>query len=316
MSAWSPARMPKIRDQIRRLLTDPGGPIRQMTEVDDFDSPRDAIGTPTRMDGDQLAQMFEQLDRVARHLSVAALYWVTKDMSRLATSAAQTLPDFDQATRPATAGFIVFDASIAEVRHHFQHGYSPVPISAMSWGPSPHGLQVWLYVARWHLEERIAAHDATVRPETPLLMPVGNAIVPYGNTPTPREELTARYREPLLTLAAAWALMEQPQLTDRTLAEVDRKIRRAYGRADRPVPDVSIIDLRRRYVAAMHDPDDDGSHDRQRYVGYRKLVPGFWRNQAWGPNHSLRRRQFIPDFFKGDPDAPLKIGESVHVWRR
>ena len=41
----------------------------------------------------------------------------------------------------------------------------------------------------------------------------------------------------------------------------------------------------------------------------RWLVRGHWRQQAYGPHHSLRRTQWIEPFWKGADDAPIAIRE-------
>lgn len=45
----------------------------------------------------------------------------------------------------------------------------------------------------------------------------------------------------------------------------------------------------------------------------RTLVEGHWRNQAYGPQHSLRKLIWIEPFWRGDDDAPESI--PVHVVR-
>ena len=35
-----------------------------------------------------------------------------------------------------------------------------------------------------------------------------------------------------------------------------------------------------------------------------------------GPDHSLRRRQWIPPFVKGPADKPLVCKETVRIWKR
>ncbi len=42
-------------------------------------------------------------------------------------------------------------------------------------------------------------------------------------------------------------------------------------------------------------------------VNVQFLVRGHWRNQAHGPKHSLRRRQWIEPFWKGEKDAPIPL---------
>ena len=39
----------------------------------------------------------------------------------------------------------------------------------------------------------------------------------------------------------------------------------------------------------------------------RKQVRGFWRQQAYGPKHSLRKAIFVKPFWRGPADAPISI---------
>ena len=52
----------------------------------------------------------------------------------------------------------------------------------------------------------------------------------------------------------------------------------------------------------------------RRRCEYRYFVRGFWRNQAYGPAHSKRRRQWVAPFVRGPEDGPLVIKEAVSVW--
>lgn len=54
----------------------------------------------------------------------------------------------------------------------------------------------------------------------------------------------------------------------------------------------------------------------RREYSHRFIVRGFWRDQVYGPNHSLRRRQWIPPFVKGPSDKPLICKETVRIWKR
>ena len=45
------------------------------------------------------------------------------------------------------------------------------------------------------------------------------------------------------------------------------------------------------------------------------IVRGFYRNQAYGPGLKLRRRQWIPPFVKGPKDKPLRVKDTVNVFR-
>ena len=55
--------------------------------------------------------------------------------------------------------------------------------------------------------------------------------------------------------------------------------------------------------------------DRRAWT-HRWIVRGFWREQPYGPDHALRRRQWIPPYVKGPADKPLIAKETVRIWRR
>ena len=116
------------------------------------------------------------------------------------------------------------------------------------------------------------------------------------------------------TLAAAWLLMEQPTLVERRLAEPDKHTARAYQRCQQPLPGVTIIDLRSAY--APDQREETGSDPAGRRYRHRWVVRGHWRYQPYGPEHSLRRKQWIPVHLKGPDGAPLLVTEKVNVWRR
>lgn len=85
-------------------------------------------------------------------------------------------------------------------------------------------------------------------------------------------------------------------------------------RFDPEIRKVKMLVLREN----LHRPGgsaDDDERVRREY-SHRFIVRGFWRDQAYGPNHSLRRRQWIPPFVKGPADKPLICKETVRIWRR
>ena len=108
--------------------------------------------------------------------------------------------------------------------------------------------------------------------------------------------------------------MQQPQLVDRTQERADKHTARAYARDGLPAPEVSIVDLRRQYTPQDQDADEGG--DAPRRYRHRWVVSGHWRNQAHGPDRSLRRKTWVPAHMKGPDGAPLLATEKVNVWRR
>ena len=293
-----PRDLPKVRDQVLRNLDDRTSVINAL--VGENDRPG--------------------LDVLALHLSQAEFYWVKADMAALAAAAGEQMLEttWDLTVRPSAAGLIYFQDGIG-MR---DGGFGPLPIDAAVWGSIAGRCHVWLMIDRRRLAKSAKAVEALsgtagertlpdfgpTLERTPPLMPVSALWRPLDE-PTRRGETD----QVLFTLNAAWLLMQQPTLLDRTRERPDRSQRQAYARADRPIPEVSVIDLRRAYVPQDRDPDagSDGRTYRHRWV-----VSGHWRNQAHGPEHSLRRRQWIPSFVKGPDGAPLLVTEKVNVWRR
>lgn len=289
--AVRPRQLPKVRDQVLRHLTDPSMPIRART------------GDENRAG----------LDLTVNHLREAGLYWATADMTALAMSAGSSLAAARWATadRPSGCGLIVWDGGIGTID---AHGVE-IPIEAVTWGPSPDGCMIGLWISRVRVQEELAATgQELVVEQVPPLMPILGFDVPVTAEPVPFVELGAKAPMSITAaLAAAWLLMQQPNLVERTIERPDKSVRRAYGRAGREDPEVSVIDLRHQYVPK--DPDAGEETGARRYR-HRWVVSGHWRNQPYGPDREQRRRQWIPSYTKGPNGAPLLITEKVNVWRR
>lgn len=286
-----PRQLPKVRDQVLRHLTDPAMPVRARTG----------------------AENQAGLDLAANHLRAADLYWVTADMSALAMSAGASLAAARWATadRPSGCGLIVWDGGIGSLD---ANGVQ-IPVEACTWGPSPDGCMIGLLVSRARVQEEasLSGWDLDVE-KVPPLLPITAYAVPVTSEPVSMADLPDGAPAPILAaLAAAWLLMQQPNLVERTIERPEKSVRRAYGRAGREDPEVSVIDLRHQYVPQDKDPGGDTT---SRHYRYRFVVSGHWRNQAYGPDHSLRRRQWVPSYVKGPDGAPLLVTEKVNVWRR
>lgn len=283
-----PRQLPKLRDQVLRHLNDPSMPVRALTGDDQRPG----------------------LDLAANHLKAAELFWVTADMSALAMSAGGSLAAARWATadRPSGCGLLVWDGGIGTID---AQGVE-IPVEAMTWGPSPDGCMVGLWVSRTRVQEE-SGQEFDVE-QVPPLIPMISWAVPVTAEPVPLVELPAGAPAPIFSaLAAAWLLMQQPNLVERTIERPDKSVRRAYGRAGRENPEVSVIDLRHQYVPQDQDPSEDATSRRYRF---RFVVSGHWRNQPYGPDREQRRRQWIPSYVKGPDGAPLMVTEKVNVWRR
>ncbi|MEV6165735.1 hypothetical protein AB0L71_28245 [Streptomyces sp. NPDC052052] len=252
---------------------------------------------------------------MARHLKAADLYWASEDMTALAMHAGEQLAAARWATadRPSPCGLIVFDGGLGMVQvHPAMHG----PVAALAWGPGPDETLVV-----WHLmtAEQFLGGASVPNPEAvPPLIGIREVRLPVTSEPVPLDDLPphegmAPSRAIVAALAASWHLMQQPQLVDRTEQEPHRSDARALRRAGTPDSGVSVVALRRQYVPQDRDPD---AGTDQRTYRNRWIVSGHWRNQAHGPERSLRRQTWVPAHMKGPEGAPLLSTEKVNVWRR
>ncbi|MFE1358872.1 hypothetical protein [Streptomyces harbinensis] len=310
----NPRDLPRWRTQVVRHLGDSTMPIRAQT-------------------GDA---MQPGLDALADHLRHAALYYASADMTALAVHAGGALDaaSWTTADQPSASGLIVFEGGVG----HVDSQGVRVPVDGLTWGPHDGHLLIWGLVARRRLADEMARRGGSPsraggdRPDhltvsealesgpsvsleeerIPPLIPLRAESLPIEAEPTPLPAGGA-LATPLRALAAAWLLMEQPQLVDRAVDRGRGPARKAAARAGLSAPDVTLVDLRRQYTPQDAEP---GGEPTGRLYRHRWVVSGHWRNQAHGPGRELRRRQWIPAHMKGPDGAPLLATERVNVWRR
>lgn len=286
-----PSALPKVREQVLRHLTDPASALRAGSG-----------------DHNQAG-----LEAEASRLRVAELFWVAEDMAALAMSAGTQLAAARWATadRPAPAGLMLFDGGLGSVGYQGMN----VPIEAVTWGPAGGQLAIGLWLRRALLAERIAAVATLVEKDVPPLIPIRSYRLPIGAEAAPFAALEGGVPVAVISaLAASWLLMQQPTLVERRPEQPDKATARAYGRRQQPVPQVSIVDLRRAWAPDQREESGEDSAGR-RYRN-RWVVQGHWRDQPHGPERALRRRQWIPAYIKGPDGAPILATERVNVWRR
>ena len=293
-----PGDLPRLRRQVLAQLDDPSAPVRAKTG----------------------ASNQEALDRLASHLRAADLYWVAPEMAALSVHAGGELAasTWTLGDRPSGCGLLWWGDGVHQL--NFGGGVH-APIDAVSWGPSENGTVVWVFIHRSRVEEATRTLGGQlVSADVPPLVPMRGNVLPIEVEPLSVAELAARQAgdgkvpaSMLMTLAAAWALMQQPTLVERTLESAGKAEARSAARAGLPAPEYSRVDLRRQWVPRDQDAAGDGDARRYRY---RWVVSGHWRQQPYGPDRSLRRQQWIPAHVKGPDGAPLLATEKVNVWRR
>lgn len=284
-----PKDLPKLRGQTVRLLDDPAASIRVNTGTQNQDG----------------------LNALTIHLRNGSLYWVSGDMSALAVSAGSQLAaaGWSVADRPAPCGLIIFEGGIGTIDSHGVR----IPVEGYTWGTYQDCCLIWILLSRQRLAREVDGVYQLNIEQVPPLIPVYGFTIPIGDQPVPMVEVDPAVPQTVIgALAASWLLMQQPTLVDRTRKPPDRAIRRAYTRAGRPDPDVTLIDLCRQYVPDQ--PEDVGTSEGRSYR-HRWVVSGHWRNQPYGPNWKQRRQQWIPSYVKGPHGAPMLSTERVNVWR-
>lgn len=237
-------------------------------------------------------------DHITAGIRASSLYWISSTFTQLAVMAGKdfTTLSFTREELPAAFGFLVYEQPIGTLKRTD----GDADIRAVSWTLVPGGIWLALYVQG---EDGDADCDIEkMRRETGYLISLNNGTgFPFGHDlPV---DLLSEETQFLTTIFATWFLMIQPGVTDYDTAPVDKKIARAYQREHhRELPDVQLVDLRKRHRPATTKPQDGTG----RPLEYRVLRRGHWKEQAYGPGHSLRRPIYVSPYIAGPADAPLK----------
>ncbi|MEV7654614.1 hypothetical protein AB0O39_10630 [Streptomyces anulatus] len=287
-----PSHLPRLRRQTLRFLNDPDYALRKTS-------------TQNINDG---------LDALALSMGAGDLFWVGRDMAALAVHSGGQLAAARWATadRPSACGLLFWEDGIG----HIDSNGVQIPVEACVWGPHQGEMLLWMLMSRTLLATEVnqPGRFEIVTEEIPPLIPVYGATIPVTAEPVSMADLDPGLPQPVVAaLAAAWLMMQQPLLIDRTQERADKPTARAYNREGQPAPEVSIVDLRRQYTPQDRDPD--AGTDSRTYRN-RWIVSGHWRNQPYGPERSLRRQTWVPAHMKGPEGAPLLSTEKVNVWRR
>lgn len=272
--------MPYLRDKLADHLDHPPLPFHHVTDYQ-----RELDGAWSSGDG-------------LRH---SPMWWVSRDMTTLAVHTAlhEDPPEVDP---PSATGFILFDGGLDLT------GAPDAPLAhivGLRWDveTSADGAD--------HVGMEMFSDDPGVRElmQCPLpLVPMPRSV---ANDAAFAREANVFER----VLRAVWALSAEP-----TVCTVDRP-NRPDGldplpprMVDNAVRDVRMVILRENIHSPRNGAESDSGSRRE--YSHRFIVRGFWRNQAYGKNHELRRRQWIPPFVKGPADKPLIAKDTVRIWRR
>lgn len=260
---------------------------------------------------------FDDIDQAspsAMHGSLrdAELYYISEPMCQLAYQASTTLEAFDLSPWDLDAphSLMWFEEPIGS------KGF-PSLISVSSYGG---GITIGVF---WPRELVREWSDSTVSGslrdgQAPMvdeleegvwypayLRMIGKRVAfgePFKSDEEPWTELLAR-------LASCLLLMKQT-LTVQQSAYPQRSALRRLERQNSPTSPVRVITLRHKRA----EGHGDTVSDREYY--HQWVVRGHWRNQACGPNSTLRRPIWIVPHIKGPEGAPLLGGEKVYALKR
>lgn len=233
-------------------------------------------------------------------LRTSPVWWVSRDMTTLATDTAQAgdLPDVEP---PSDKGFIVFqDGLPCPPLDCFPDGVT-CTVDALAWtvfrSTDPSAGKPW------RVDTEIFTREQAFIDVCDPRLPLGRVTLPDGV----RLDLLADI------LTAVWALSGQPTISESRTPKVTPLDRVPARYAREEIPKVKMLILREN----LHRPGQAAEPgEKTREYTHRWIVRGFWREQPYGKEHAKRRRQWIPPYVKGPADKPLIRKETVRIWRR
>lgn len=243
--------------------------------------------------------------RLMHDFPSAQLWWVDRDMTKLAIDTAEDEIGFDgttDVTVPARTGITYFEGGLPihiSGKQAFQ-GSDSVRITGLYWD----------YV-EGHFLFLLISPDC----EQWLSQRFHSPLHIYSGAPLPGDK---EYRFLIRLLAATWALSEQETISrmENGAWDEQREQRvepKTLTKARQTTPD-HMVRLIRLKPSSTTTPHASSKLQERREYECRWIVRGHYRNQPYGPAHALRRRQWIPPYVAGPEDKPLHITPTVHVW--
>ena len=279
---WAPTSLPPMRRQWCELLSE---------------------GLERLRDQPAMSGLVPQADDDLSGLENSSMYWVSRDMTDLAVSAAASLPEWSPAAAiPEEFGLIAWAKPVGTFDWPVPGSTQRqrMPVDLMSWGIR--GSSVGVGCA--FRTDRFAKQLGPLARYPLISHPIGM----WDLEDPVSHRLDGGAVSPMSVLGSAWLLMGQVRIVETRTIAVPGAGQPAAGDAGGAV---SLIELRR---AARGGSDDAASGRAARRSDKRWWVTGHWRDARVGPKRSLRRPVWISPYIKGDPEAELS--ERVSVWRR
>lgn len=229
----------------------------------------------------QYERSMEAAWNFADNLAVAQLWWISRDMTALAEDTVRA-GDFPKSEAPAQSGLIFFDGDVQMVRFPVTDDATgrkvgDAHVSALFWQCDGNGdIELMGFT-----DHPCALKECDAKSFSLPVIRFANGIF---------NEHVGGFRWFGDLLRAVWALSAEPHICEAKPAKPDMA-HPLPQRFDPEIRKVKMLVLREN----LHRPGgsaDDDERVRREY-SHRFIVRGFWRDQAYGPNHSLRRRQWI-----------------------
>lgn len=261
------------------------------------------VGRPDLLSDDQrfLLALGDSLAEPA-NLDASALVWVSPEMVDLLRHAALSLPPY-----PFTPTVLPWPKAVV---------LASKPLVDLSLGRPAIGYSIT--GIQWS-DMYVDVAPAPVYVVCPLArLKKFNAIVPaVVSTLTPGksfEELSGPDRQGIDQFSkiccTLWLLLKQRVAIKRRALPARGAARRWLRSEQRPVPEITIIELRRPLNTEQRS-DEPGFVEWSR----RWIVDGHWRNQ-YHPSTGERVPTWIAPYVKGPDDKPLVVQRKVHAWTR
>lgn len=258
-------------------------------------------------------------ERHVATLKNASLWWVSRDMTKLALDTAPDLPPWTPTiAAPETSGLMWFDHPIGTTPADPGEGF----MADGRWAESILGSAA-VHGVHWSITGDLlnftfygAVSDPVQRARTaPLWRDVYEIAMYTVRGDVEYSPQVTQLREPwaahvVHTIGAAWLLMQQPRGAETRSQRASLHTGSKKGKPGK-VSMVQVIDLRR---LAHNDAEREQAYGGSREFHTRWMVRGHWRQQRVGPGRRYTRPVFVSPYLKGPEGAPIKT-DRVNAWR-
>lgn len=242
-------------------------------------------------------------------LAASTLVWIAKDMVDLVRHASRTLPVYAWSPKvlPWEAAVCIGEKPLLTLAHKkLPKGQDH---SVLQWGSGELSVGNRCVVVLWAFDPPFHAVPVPALVEVLREGQMINAEAVF--TIDDENNVGDRdWSEVQRFICTLWLLLQQKVAVKRTI-HPERAARRRWVQAEsRPIPDITIIELRRPLNS---DSGNDASHDVN--WSHRWLVDGHWREQ-WHPSIEQHVPTWIAPYVKGPEEKPLVVKQRVHAWVR